>query len=217
MTVGERIRRARVDAKLSQMALAKKLGVTRNAVSIWEAGGSPSSDHLREAAVVLGVNLEWLATARGPQRGGRVSGLRLLGTVAAGSWLEVPEVQENLLDRVPVAPDTRYSADAQYALRVRGNSIDKLAPDGSIIACVDIAAAGIEPRVDNLVCVERRRGSLVETSVKRVKRGRKGLELWPESNDPQQKPLLMADGKSETTVEIKALVIGFYIPIARGA
>jgi hypothetical protein len=140
-----------------------------------------------------------------------------LGTVAAGLWSEVPELQENLLERVPVAPDSRFPADAQYALRVRGASIDKIAPDGSVIACVDITAAGIEPRVDDLVCVERRRGSLVETSVKRVKRGRKGLELWPESNDPQQKPLLMADGKSETTVEIKALVIGIYMPIARGA
>jgi transcriptional regulator with XRE-family HTH domain len=214
--VGVRIRRARADAKLSQMALAKKLGVTRNAVSIWEAGGSPSSDHLRKAAVELDVNHEWLATGRGPQKTGRVPGLRLLGTVAAGLWSEVPELQENLLERVPVAPDSRFPADAQYALRVRGTSIDKIAADGSVIACVDITAAGIEPRVDDLVCVERRRGSLVETSVKRVKRGRKGLELWPESNDPQQKPLLMADGKSETTVEIKALVIGIYMPIARG-
>jgi transcriptional regulator with XRE-family HTH domain len=216
MTVGVRIRRARVDAKLSQAALAKVLGVTRNAVSIWEAGGSPSSEHLRNAAVALNVSYEWLATGRGAQARGRVPGLRLLGTVAAGLWSEVPELQENLLERVPVAPDTRYPADAQYALRVQGTSIDKVAPNGSIIAVVDIAAAGIEPRVDDLVCVERRRGSLVETSVKRVKRGRKGLELWPESTDPQQKPLLMADGKSETTVEIKALVIGIYMPIARG-
>ena len=71
--------------KLSEMALAKKLGVTLNAVSIWEAGGSPSPT-IRARPCLLGVNLEWLATARGPQRGGRVSGLRLLGTVAAGSW-----------------------------------------------------------------------------------------------------------------------------------
>lgn len=67
MTPQQRIRLARRHAGLSQAALASAVGVQRSAVSHWETarGKSPSTHHMREVAMVTGVQFEWLATGRG--------------------------------------------------------------------------------------------------------------------------------------------------------
>ncbi|MDI9237598.1 helix-turn-helix domain-containing protein [Lysobacter sp. LF1] len=67
MTPQQRIRLARRHAGLSQAALGAVVGVQRSAVGHWEAarGKFPSVAHLREVALVTGVQFEWLATGRG--------------------------------------------------------------------------------------------------------------------------------------------------------
>lgn len=67
MTPQQRIRLARRHAGLSQAALGGAIGVQRSAVSHWEGtqGKHPSVDHLRQLALVAGVQFEWLATGRG--------------------------------------------------------------------------------------------------------------------------------------------------------
>lgn len=67
MTSQQRIRLARRHAGFSQAALGSAVGVQRSAVSHWEGtqGRHPSVDHLRQLAVVTGVQFEWLATGRG--------------------------------------------------------------------------------------------------------------------------------------------------------
>lgn len=70
MHLEDRIRRARLWAKLSQQELANKIGVRRSAVAQWEkqGGNLPSMSHLIEIALATGVTLEWLGTGRGPIR-----------------------------------------------------------------------------------------------------------------------------------------------------
>lgn len=67
MTQQERIRLARRAMGMSQNQLAHAVGVQRSAVSHWEAplGKNPSVSHLRQIAVVTGIQFEWLATGRG--------------------------------------------------------------------------------------------------------------------------------------------------------
>ena len=67
MTPQQRIRLARRHAGLSQAALGAAVGVQRSAVGHWESaqGKFPSVSHLREVAMVTGVQFEWLATGRG--------------------------------------------------------------------------------------------------------------------------------------------------------
>ena len=67
MTQQERIRLARRALGLSQTQLAHAVGVQRSAVSHWEAplGKNPSVSHMREIALVTGIQFEWLATGRG--------------------------------------------------------------------------------------------------------------------------------------------------------
>lgn len=67
MTPQSRIRLARRHAGMSQLQLAGLVGVQRSAVSHWEStqAKNPSVEHLRQLAVVTGVQFEWLATGRG--------------------------------------------------------------------------------------------------------------------------------------------------------
>lgn len=67
MTPQQRIRLARRHAGLSQAALGTAVGVQRSAVGHWESaqGKFPNAAHLREVAMVTGVQFEWLATGRG--------------------------------------------------------------------------------------------------------------------------------------------------------
>ena len=68
MKISMRIRIARQRARLSQEALAARMGVTRGAVANWECsvGALPASSRLELLAQVTGVCFEWLATGRGP-------------------------------------------------------------------------------------------------------------------------------------------------------
>lgn len=67
MTPQQRIRLARRHAGMSQAALGSAVGVQRSAVGHWESaqGKFPSVAHLREVALITGVQFEWLATGRG--------------------------------------------------------------------------------------------------------------------------------------------------------
>lgn len=216
MAIGQRIYKARTKAGLSQSALGKKLGVTREAVSQWESEDSePTAARLRKASVILSVGYDWLATGR-TSEAEIVPGIRLWGEIAGGVWSEVKDSQDNDFERVPVAPDPRFPAEAQYALKVRGNSVNKIAKDGVTVICVDVIDGGIDLRHGDLVWVERRKGGLVETTIKRLRKGDKGPELWPESDDPAHQEKVAVEASSDTEVTIKGLVLYTLSPVPRG-
>jgi transcriptional regulator with XRE-family HTH domain len=68
-SVGDRLRRAREAAKLSQEALAQKIGVTRSAIAQVEGGISNSlnAENLARAAQALRKSSMWLATGQGAE------------------------------------------------------------------------------------------------------------------------------------------------------
>jgi transcriptional regulator with XRE-family HTH domain len=219
--LAQRLIKCRKERTWSQAEVGKKLHVTRNAVSLWESGdATPTPARLRQAAVLFGKSYEWLSTGRGSEQeiNATVEGLRLIGDIAAGVWREVPESQDMEYVRVPVAPVSDYPVEAQYALKIYGNSVDRVAKDGAIIHCVDVGIASLTPREGDLVCVERVRAGLHEMTVKRVRKGNGALELWPESTDPtHQEKLAYKPPRGEGEVTIKAVVIGVFQPIPRGS
>lgn len=213
----QRLRKAMADKSVKGADLARSLKVQRQAVYNWLAGrADPTQDNLRELAVNLDVEQDWLATGR-KAKPGVVSGLELHGDAAGGVWMEIPENQDREFPRVPVAPDPDYPADCQYALKVRGTSVNQHVPDGGIIVCVDIAHSGISPRDRDLVVVERRRGGMVETTVKQLRKGAGGPELWPVSTDPEHQEKLTIGRAKGMEVVMKAIVIWTANRVPRGA
>ena len=65
-----RVRRARTDAKLTQAALAREIGVSASAVAQWEKadGTRPGLPHMVAISRLTGVALDWLATGEGKPR-----------------------------------------------------------------------------------------------------------------------------------------------------
>jgi transcriptional regulator with XRE-family HTH domain len=70
LRLASRIRIARRDAKLTQTALAERIGVTPSAAAQWEHpnGTRPGTARLQEISAATGVSFEWLATGRGERR-----------------------------------------------------------------------------------------------------------------------------------------------------
>lgn len=70
MTIGERITTLRKEKDISQAELAKRLSVSRQAVSKWEQGQStPDTAKLIQLAELLGTEVEFLATGTKPEPG----------------------------------------------------------------------------------------------------------------------------------------------------
>ncbi|QGW66344.1 helix-turn-helix domain-containing protein [Lysobacter soli] len=104
MTPQQRIRLARRHAGLSQAALGAAVGVQRSAVGHWEAarGKFPSVAHLREIALVTGVQFEWLATGRGSM--GLSADTALDSVAAADAVLVEDPLELRLLAAFRAAP-----------------------------------------------------------------------------------------------------------------
>lgn len=130
MTLGQRIAEARRRAKLSQSALAKRLGsVTRNAVSLWESDKTkPSTAHLLKLPSILEADALWLlgedtkVTFREVPLLSWVSAGRLAENEPVKQWQDVPHIEAGGL------PEGEW-----IALRIEGTSMDKIAPDGAVI------------------------------------------------------------------------------------
>ena len=70
MNIGERITVLRKEKDISQAELAKRMNVSRQAVSKWEQGSSsPDTDRLIQLAEILGTEVEYLATGVHPEPG----------------------------------------------------------------------------------------------------------------------------------------------------
>ena len=80
MNIGERIMALRKEKNISQSELAKRLNVSRQAVSKWEQGvSSPDTERLIQLAEILGTEVEYLATGTHPEPGSVV--LNIVETV----------------------------------------------------------------------------------------------------------------------------------------
>ena len=70
MLIHDRIASRRRDIGLSQVALAKKIGVSGTSVSKWESGlNQPKGRYLNDLATALGVTVDWLLTGDGETAG----------------------------------------------------------------------------------------------------------------------------------------------------
>ena len=68
MNIGERIVALRKERNISQGDLAKRLNVSRQAVSKWEQGqSSPDTNKLIQLAQILETEVEYLATGNKPE------------------------------------------------------------------------------------------------------------------------------------------------------
>ena len=118
MTLREKLIVLRDRAGLSQMELADRLGVSRQAVSRWESGDTtPSVDKLKSLAKIYGVSLDWLCSDAADR--------------------ELPEAAKPEADRPP--DDAPAGKEGEKKQKIRAIAI-ALAIGALAFACVWFAA-----------------------------------------------------------------------------
>lgn len=217
MELKGRIYKARNDAKMTQDDLAKAVGKTRGAVAQWESGEvRPRHKTLVDIAAATDKSLFWLLN--GGEEGTPDAGLRVVGEVAAGLWLEASIDYESTRltgPKMPVAADPNYPAHAQRLYRVKGTSINRVASEGEYLHAVDIHLGQIKPEHGDLVVVRRMRHGLAEYTAKQLVFAEGAWKLRPESHDPEWQTDLPMEADDGTDIEVTDIVIGKWAPIAR--
>lgn len=105
MNIGERITALRKEKNISQTELAKRLNVSRQAVSKWEQGASsPDTERLIQLAELFDTEVEYLATGVHPEPGSVV--LNIVETVE-----RVEEKVVEVIRHVPRKPVKKNPLD----------------------------------------------------------------------------------------------------------
>lgn len=211
---GKKKRRVSLDAGLSHSIVSEWLRENNPK--------SPSFDAIAKVAKVVNLSLDALVehdeTKALVLDGGGIYPSTLttapvVGHVQAGNWQEPGMLETVEEQQVPYSPDARYVGLQQFAWKVVGSSLNRIAPDGSFIITVRFIDLGRDPREGEPVVCERRRHGLHEYTVKRVRKAPGGgFMLVPDSDDPRfQEPIwLSATEENGTEVVATHLVIGVY-------
>lgn len=167
---GLRVRAVRTAAGLSQQALADKLGTTKATISKLEMSTIQATMGWAERiGTALETEVGVLLTGNSQNIPATVGMVPVIGLIAAGNWREAINEPE---DQIAVAGAKPH----MFALRISGDSIDKIAPDGSYVT--------IDPTMPTLVdgalyAIQNGEG---EATIKRFRRDPDRLE--PESYNP---------------------------------
>jgi transcriptional regulator with XRE-family HTH domain len=206
MTVlGERTKTRRIELGLVQADLAKKVGVSQQAIEQLENGEVQRPRYVADLAQALGVSLKWLqgkTDDKAPHLAAADLGtLMVRGFVQAGVWREALEWPADEWKAVPVqATSSRYPGVPLFGLEVRGNSMNEIFPEGTVLGCINLIhhpadVTPSKPGRPTYVVVERINDhGEVEATVKELHLDDQGV-VWlvPRSTDPNHKAWIRAD------------------------
>jgi len=186
MTIGEYLKNLRLERGLSQRGLALKMNVSNASISDIEKGNqNPKVDMLALFADALNVDLGKLIAIQ--QEKEHLYNLDkdkievdlsmripLVGSVSAG----MPELAVDMNDGYLILDRNHFSSEKTYfALKIKGDSMDKLFAEGSIVVVEK------DTMVDNgQIAVVAINGD--EATVKRVTFADGNIALIPESTNP---------------------------------
>lgn len=199
----------RKELGLSQQALADLVGTSQPQIKRLEDGlRKLTKEWAERLAPALQTSAETLMFGAGGAKG-----MPVLGIIEAGQFRDISLIDQ-IFDYpvIAVARDERFPNADQYALKVSGDSMDLLFPDGSYVTCVNWADTGMSLRPGLIVHVERTIGSLVETTVKEVQ-GTGPFTLMPRSTNQKHKPIALEHHPEEAEVTVRGLVTGKWEPL----
>lgn len=204
----ERIRNLRKQLGLKQVEFAEYLGLGpegQSTVSKWEGAkqlpGAENSAKLAQRSGKSSVYFSGLEPiSELGETGGRV--FPLVGDIQAGTWKEAIEFAADDRELVQLPASIEVPPFIMKAFTVRGTSMDKEYPDGSVVFVADLFSNRITPLDGDIVMVQRQdKHGLYEATLKELVIDENGKKwLWPRSNDPEhQSPLSIDDGRDLST------------------
>jgi transcriptional regulator with XRE-family HTH domain len=199
----------RKQAGMTQADLAKKVGVHQATVSKWEQGDDiPGGDTLSILASLFKVHPNEITgigvDAKSPV-GRRV---QIIGEIAAGEWAETHEIDEPFFTTVPGLP-SRFDRVQLQGFRVKGDSMNMVYPDGSIVYVAPIGAVSSWPKSGQVVMVMHHKHGETEATLKEYVENEHGKLLWPRSTHPaHQAPL---DYKAKRGPDEEVVITGVVV------
>jgi len=176
---GMRVRAARNAFDISQAELAERLGTTKATISkIENSAIQPSLEWAERLAKALHTDVAVLAGIADAATLSNVTLVPVIGMIAAGNWREAIQTPE---EHIAVASAKPH----MFALRIYGDSIDKVAPDGSYVTIDPTMPALVD---GGLYAVQNGEG---EATIKRFRRGPDRLE--PESSNPAHQTIKLGN------------------------
>lgn len=192
MRPGEKIKKMRKENRMTQAELAKKLGVAPTTVSSWERNdNNPLMDNITLMAEIFDVPVSYFFDKKDgtivnePTIEYGVSPVLktpLYGSIAAGALSLVDPVTASNVRYINLPAEAlgKYShAKGLFALKVNGESMNKVIPNGSYIACKPIEIEDLKDDDIVIFSVDN------EYSMKRFRRDDENrvLIFSPESTD----------------------------------
>lgn len=196
------------DAGMTPASLSKEIGRGQDYVRDFIVGRKSSlkAEDWQRIVERLGVATESSASGQIIDLDQVAEGMPVLGTAQAGAWLEAI-VRDRVEERIPVNRDPRYPFAEQYALRVSGNSMDQIIPDGSYVICVNFDQSGLPLRPGLIVHVEQTKHDLSEVTIKEIALENGRLVLIPRSSDPDFKPIRWSENEA-VEIKVRGVVVG---------
>lgn len=192
MSLQKNIKAFRLKQGLTQAELAAKLGVDRSSVTQWETGvTTPRMKVITKLSTLFNTTPSVLISDSSTPTKLPISGstatlpLRTLGKVHAGvmdddAVCDDEEVQ--VPERVVLAyPDA-------FLLRVEGNCMDRVIPEGSHV----VVAPHKEPTNGSIVVI---RDDTYEAIMRRYYKGSSALMLSPDSYEEEYQDIIVHDGQ----------------------
>lgn len=201
-----RIKEIRELKKMTQDQLAELVGTSQSTMVRIERGGAIKSGMEERFAKALGCTIQELFGFSEYQPVS-VREIPVIGAVEAGIWMESEGFSET--ETLDFPPPAGYPPESVFALKVKGESMNKVFLNGDYIVCIYCEAC---PNIENgkYVVAQRTRAGLFETTVKRLTIKEDGTQwLYPESTDVKFQPIKI-DGEEGDEIRIIAVVIAAY-------
>ncbi|MFR6334611.1 MAG: LexA family protein [Oscillospiraceae bacterium] len=182
----ERLKTLRIQRKMTQSELAKKIYISQPAYSKYEVGtASPNPETLSKIADALDVSVDYLLGSDSqPARPGYIR-IPVLGRVAAG--IPIDAIEE-VIDWEDISAEA--AGDGEYfGLQIKGHSMEPKISDG------DVVIVRRQPDVDSGdIAVVLVNGD--DATVKRVKKSPQGVTLIP--SNPTYEPMYYTNAEIES-------------------
>ncbi len=215
----ERLKAVREKIYETAADAARAMGIEAGTYRAHEEGRG-TIRHLARYAKFFNVSLDFLATGKLPSRAFAdvkhaplvdvaSEGLMVRGFVHAGVWQE-SYAPEGEVKKLPIVGVSGYPVQRQFALQIKGDSINRRAKDGHFAVCAEWhgpLSSG------DVVVFERRRNGFFQSTIKVVKLRDGSIELWPDSDSPDhQDPIIVKrkDLEDGEEVAVVAKVLGFF-------
>lgn len=202
---GYKIAEARIAKGWSQQDLAEKMDTTQQTIQRYESGSRDiKSSVLIKLSAVLGVTISYLLGMENTSiPSNDMVEVPLYGAIAAGTPIEMIPVENSQ----PVPSEVRRRYPSAFLLKVEGDSMNKILPNGCY-ALVDPCDAVEHNGAPYAVCVNG-----YDATIKRVNKLNNGFELAPDSNDPTySKQVFNYNEPGTQTITVIGEVVYFVLP-----